>query len=166
MRILVSANGEVRWLDRAARCALGRSGIRADKREGDGATPAGCFPLREVLFRADRIARPRTGLPTAALDPHVGWCDDPADAAYNKPVHLPYAGRHERLWRDDALYDLVAVLGYNDDPVEPGRGSAIFLHVARPDFPPTEGCVAMCLTDLSELLRACRPGDQVVVTAG
>jgi L,D-peptidoglycan transpeptidase YkuD (ErfK/YbiS/YcfS/YnhG family) len=167
MRIVVSAaDGEVRWRDRVARCALGCGGVRVDKREGDGATPLGCFPLRRVLYRADRIARPETGLPMAPLDSHIAWCDDPADAAYNTPVRLPYSAECERLWRDDALYDLIAVIGYNDDPVEPGRGSAIFLHVARPDFAPTEGCVAMRLADLSELLRACRPGDQIVVDAG
>jgi L,D-peptidoglycan transpeptidase YkuD (ErfK/YbiS/YcfS/YnhG family) len=164
MLVLVSAHDrEVRWLDRVVPCALGRSGARSDKREGDGATPAGRFPLRGVLFRADRIATPRTSLPVAPLDPDLGWCDDPADGAYNKPVRLPYAARHERLWRDDSLYDLITVIGYNDDPVEPGRGSAIFLHVAHPDFAPTEGCIAMRLADLSELLRACRPGDQIVV---
>lgn len=149
-----------------ARCALGRSGARLDKREGDGATPIGCFSLRRVLYRADRIARPETGLPAAPIDPHLGWCDDPGDASYNTPVCVPYAARHERLWREDALYDLIAVIGYNDDPVEPGRGSAIFLHVARPDFAPTEGCIALRLADLSELLRACRRGTRIVVDAG
>jgi L,D-peptidoglycan transpeptidase YkuD (ErfK/YbiS/YcfS/YnhG family) len=167
MRILVSAHDrEVRWLDRMVPCALGRSGARPDKREGDGATPIGCFLLRRAFYRADRIAPPRTGLPAMPLDPQLGWCDDPDDEAYNKLVRLPYAARHERLWRDDALYDLMAVIGYNDHPVEPGRGSAIFLHVARPDFAPTEGCVAMRLADLSDLLRACRPGDEIVVDAG
>ena len=166
MRIFVSARGELRWLDRVTRCALGRNGVRKDKREEDGATPAGRFPLREVYFRADRVAAPSTGLPASPISLDLGWCDDPADAAYNKPVRLPYAARHERLWRDDALYDLLAVIGYNDDPVEPGRGSAIFLHVARPDFAPTEGCVAMRLADLSELLRACRPGDRIAIEAG
>jgi L,D-peptidoglycan transpeptidase YkuD (ErfK/YbiS/YcfS/YnhG family) len=167
MRIVVSTSDRhVRWRDRVARCALGRSGARAEKREGDGATPIGCFPLRRVLYRADRIRLPQTGLPAAPIDPRLGWCDDPADDAYNTPVRLPYAARHERLWRDDALYDLIAVIGYNDDPVEPGRGSATFLHVARSDFAPTEGCIAMRLADLSELLRACQPGDQIVVDAG
>ncbi len=167
MRIVVSAaDREVRWLGRVARCALGRGGARADKREGDGATPIGCFPLRRVLYRADRIARPESGLPVKSIYPHLGWCDDPGDASYNRPVCVPYAARHERLWRDDALYDLLAVIGYNDDPVEPSRGSAIFLHVARPDFAPTEGCIALRLADLSELLQACQPRDQVVVDAG
>ena len=167
MRIVVSANHRaVRWLDRVAPCALGRNGARADKREGDGATPVGCFPMRRVLYRADRIPPPRTGLSSAPLDPDFGWCDDPNDGAYNKPVRLPYPARHERLWRDDALYDLIAVIGYNDDPVEPGRGSAIFLHVVHPSFAPTEGCVAMRVADLSDLLRACRPGDQIVIDVG
>jgi L,D-peptidoglycan transpeptidase YkuD (ErfK/YbiS/YcfS/YnhG family) len=163
VRIIVSTGGELQWLDRVTRCALGRNGVREDKREGDGATPAGSFPLREVYFRADRVAAPSTGLPTSPISPDLGWCDDPADAAYNRPVRLPYAARHERLWRDDELYDLVVVIGYNDDPVEPGRGSAVFLHVARSDFAPTEGCVAMRFADLSDLLRECRPGDQVAI---
>jgi L,D-peptidoglycan transpeptidase YkuD (ErfK/YbiS/YcfS/YnhG family) len=145
---------------------LGRNGIRDDKREGDGATPAGRFPLREVYFRADRLAAPWTSLPTSPVSPDLGWCDNPVDAAYNRPVRLPYAARHERLWRDDELYDLIVVIGYNDDPVEPGRGSAVFLHVARPDFAPTQGCVALPFTDLSDLLRECRPGDTIVVEAG
>jgi L,D-peptidoglycan transpeptidase YkuD (ErfK/YbiS/YcfS/YnhG family) len=163
VRIFVSTAGELRWLDRVTRCALGRTGVRKDKREGDGATPAGCFPLREVYFRADRLAAPPTGLLTSPISPDLGWCDDPADAAYNRPVRLPYAARHERLWRDDDLYDLVVAIGYNDDPVEPGRGSAVFLHVARPDFAPTQGCVAMTRADLSDLLRECRPGDQIAI---
>jgi L,D-peptidoglycan transpeptidase YkuD (ErfK/YbiS/YcfS/YnhG family) len=163
VRIFVSARGELRWRGRGARCALGRNGIRDDKREGDGATPAGCFPLREVYFRADRLAAPSTGLPASPVSPDLGWCDDPADAAYNRPVRLPYAARHERLWRDDELYDLIVVIGYNDVPVEPGRGSAVFLHVARPDFAPTQGCVAMRLADLSDLLRECRSGDQIAI---
>jgi L,D-peptidoglycan transpeptidase YkuD (ErfK/YbiS/YcfS/YnhG family) len=163
VRIFVSARGELRWRGRVARCALGRNGISDDKREGDGATPAGCFPLREVYFRADRLAAPSTGLPASPVSPDLGWCDDPADAAYNRPVRLPYAARHERLWRDDELYDLIVVIGYNDDPIEPGRGSAVFLHVARPDFAPTQGCVAMRLADLSDLLQECRPGDQIAI---
>jgi L,D-peptidoglycan transpeptidase YkuD (ErfK/YbiS/YcfS/YnhG family) len=163
VRIFVSTGGELRWLDRVTRCALGLNGVREDKREGDGATPAGCFPLREVYVRADRLAAPSTGLPASPISPDLGWCDDPADAAYNRPVRLPYAARHERLWRDDEVYDLLIVIGYNDNPVEPGRGSAIFLHVARPDFAPTEGCIAMRLADLSDLLRVCRPGDEIAI---
>jgi L,D-peptidoglycan transpeptidase YkuD (ErfK/YbiS/YcfS/YnhG family) len=133
--------------------ALGRSGIARGKREGDGHTPAGAFRLLSVLYRPDRGPRPRTALPVTAITPDMGWCDDPADRNYNHPVTLPYSGRHERLWRDDRLYDLVVVVDYNMHPVVRGAGSAIFLHVARDDFGPTEGCVAMAPQAMRRLLR-------------
>lgn len=158
MHVAVHADGWLTWAGRRVRCALGPAGIRADKREGDGATPAGRFPLRRVLWRADRLAPPETGLPLQPLGPRDGWCDDPADPRYNRPVGLPYPASAERLWRADAVYDVIVVLGHNDDPPRPGCGSAIFLHVARPDFAPTQGCVALALDDLLALLRACAPG--------
>lgn len=163
MEIFVYANGSVLWDGHRARCALGHGGVHQDKREGDGATPAGRFPLRRILYRADRIAAPDSGLPIRPIAPDDGWCDDPADRNYNRPVNLPYPGRHERLWREDGLYDVVTVLGHNDDPVVPGRGSAIFLYVAGPGWQPTEGCVAMALDDLLTLLAATVPGDVIVV---
>ncbi len=165
MDLIVSAGGVADWRGRSFRCALGRSGIRADKREGDGATPAGCFGLRRVVYRADRLDRPPTALPVTALNPQDGWCDDPADPMYNRPVRLPYAARHERLWRDDGVYDAIVVLGHNDDPVVPGHGSAIFLHVARPDYRSTEGCVALARGDLLAVLAEARPGDRMCVAA-
>ncbi len=145
------------WLDwRGERipCAIGRAGVPAHKVEGDGGTPAGTLVLRRVLYRADRIAVPATRLPRAPIGPDDGWCDDAGDLSYNRLIRLPYSGRHERLWRDDALYDLLAVLGWNDAPVVPGRGSAIFLHVATADLAPTEGCVAVPLAELRRLLGA------------
>jgi L,D-peptidoglycan transpeptidase YkuD (ErfK/YbiS/YcfS/YnhG family) len=145
------------------RCAIGRSGARADKREGDGATPVGCFAFRRVLYRADRLPAPRTHLPVASITPDDGWCDDPADPLYNKPVQLPYAASHERMWRDDGIYDIVVVIGHNDDPIQPGLGSAVFLHLARADYGPTEGCVALALPDLLDLLRAVGPADRLCV---
>ena len=150
----VGADGLVRLGGAQYRAALGRGGISAQKREGDGATPWGLLPLRRVLYRADRVRRPRSRVPTAPLAPHDGWCDDPADRDYNRLVRLPHPARHEALWRDDAVYDVVCVLGWNDTPVTPGRGSAIFLHVARTDFAPTEGCIALALPDLLGLLEA------------
>ena len=150
----VSQDGVFIMAGRRYRSALGRGGVRALKAEGDGATPAGVLPLRQVLYRADRVARPRSAVPAMPLAPHDGWCDDPGHAGYNRPVRLPHPGRHEELWRADALYDVIGVLGWNDAPVERGRGSAIFLHVARPDFAPTEGCVALALADLLEVLAA------------
>ena len=154
--IIVARDNRLRFAGRAWRCALGRGGIRADKREGDGATPVGRFALRRLLYRADRLAAPPTALPVAPIGPHDGWCDDPAHPAYNRPVTLPFAASHERLWRDDAVYDVIVVLGHNDAPPAPGLGSAIFLHVARPDLAPTEGCVALALPDLLDLLARVR----------
>lgn len=136
------------------RCALGRGGVRADKEEGDGATPAGLLPLRRVLYRADRVPIPRTAVPREPVDAQDGWCDDPGHADYNRPIRLPHPARHEELWRSDGLYDVVGVLGWNDSPVVRGRGSAIFLHVARADYAPTEGCVALARADLLALLQA------------
>ncbi|MDJ0609862.1 MAG: L,D-transpeptidase family protein [Kiloniellales bacterium] len=145
------------------RCALGPGGCRRDKREGDGATPIGSWPMRRVLYRPDRMAAPPTALPVAALDPADGWCDDPEDAHYNRPVTLPYEASHEVLWREDEIYDVIVILGHNDDPPVPGAGSAIFLHVARPDYSPTQGCVALAREDLLAVLGAAGPGTAVVV---
>ncbi|MFM2043824.1 MAG: hypothetical protein RLY86_2400, partial [Pseudomonadota bacterium] len=113
-------------------CAIGRGGVRADKREGDGGTPVGAFPLRRVLYRPDRLAAPVTGLPVAPIAPDDGWCDDPAHPDYNRPVKRPFPASHEEMWRDDGVYDVVVVLGHNDDPPVAGMGSAVFLHVTRP----------------------------------
>ena len=151
---------------RRVRCAFGRSGVIAagDKREGDGKTPLGDWPLRRVLYRADHGGAPQTALETRAIMPDEGWCDAPADPSYNQPVRLPYPASAEKLWRDDRLYDLVVVLGHNDDPVEPGMGSAIFLHLASHDYRPTEGCVALRRPDLEALLRSAKPGDTLRIT--
>jgi len=163
MDLLVDRAGWARWGERRMRCALGRAGISTAKREGDGATPAGAFAMRRLLYRPDRAPAPRTKLPATPLDPADGWCDAPGDAAYNRPVKLPYKASAESLWRADHLYDLVVVLGHNDDPVEPGRGSAIFLHLARPDFGPTEGCVALARDDLARVLDGADATSRVVI---
>lgn len=141
-------------------CALGRGGIVTGKREGDGGTPAGTWPLREVRFRADRLPPPETGLPIYAIAPDDGWCDAPQDPAYNRPVTLPHQASAEHMWRDDHLYDVVVVLGYNDAPVVPGAGSAIFFHLAEERqgrLAATEGCVAVTLADMQNILAACGP---------
>ena len=150
----VTPDGLLRFRGETLRCALGAGGIRADKAEGDGATPTGLLPIRRILWRADRGPRPAAALPTEPIAPDDGWCDDPGHPDYNRPVRLPHPARHERLWREDAVYDVIGILGWNDAPVVRGRGSAIFLHVARPGFAPTEGCVALPEPDLRRLLAA------------
>jgi L,D-peptidoglycan transpeptidase YkuD (ErfK/YbiS/YcfS/YnhG family) len=165
LRRLIVADRHLIAGEMQLRCAVGRGGIRRDKMEGDGATPAGLFPLRQVLFRADRIGAVETALPVRALSPADGWCDDPADARYNAAVTLPCAARHEALWRADNLYDVIVVIGYNDAPPIPGKGSAIFLHVAPPDFSPTEGCVAIPLPELLDVVQRCGPTTAIEIEA-
>ena len=152
MDLVVHKDGRALWNGRELRAALGKGGISREKHEGDHATPVGVFLLREVLYRPDRLRAPKTSLPLRPLSPADGWCDAPEDPRYNRRVTLPYGASAEQLWRGDRLYDVLVPLGYNDDPVVPGRGSAIFLHVARPDFGGTEGCVALALEDLIALL--------------
>lgn len=144
-------------------CALGRAGRRAIKREGDGGTPRGRFRLLCVLYRPDRIGRPATGLPVRAIRPVWGWCDDSSDRNYNRKVMLPYPASHERLWRDDHLYDLVVVLDYNVSARKRRAGSAIFMHVARPGFLPTEGCVALAAADLGRVLAQIGPRSTLTI---
>jgi L,D-peptidoglycan transpeptidase YkuD (ErfK/YbiS/YcfS/YnhG family) len=132
--------------------AIGRGSVRALKREVDGGTPLGRFPIRLVLYRADRIPRPHTPLPVRAIRADDGWCDDPGDRNYNRLVRLPSKRSAEGLMREDALYDLVLVLGYNDRPRIKGKGSAIFVHLARAAYTPTEGCVAFSRRDLMAVL--------------
>jgi L,D-peptidoglycan transpeptidase YkuD (ErfK/YbiS/YcfS/YnhG family) len=150
---------------RKLRCALGRGGVIAadKKREGDGCSPAGVWPIRRVLYRPDRGAAPRTSLVVQPIAPDDSWCDAPGDVAYNRSVKTTYPASGEAMWREDGLYDLVVVLGHNDDPPIPGLGSAIFLHLARPHYPPTEGCVALSRPDLEALLIVAKHGDAVGV---
>jgi len=165
MTFTAFADGRFQLADRWTACALGRGGViaAADKREGDGATPLGVWPMRRVLYRPDRGPAPVTALPTMAISLEDGWCDDMGDAAYNRPVGLPYPARCERMWREDGLYDIVVVLAHNDDPPAPGLGSAIFLHCASPAFKPTEGCVALARSDLEALLAQAETGDAIEV---
>jgi len=157
------SGGRLSWPGGGAAAACGRGGVRPDKREGDGASPEGGFPLLPGFYRADRIAPPPTHLAMTALQPNDAWVDDPADPRYNRLVSLPYPAHHEEMWRADGLYDLVVPIGYNTDPPLPGRGSAIFLHVARPDFAATEGCIAVAREILARLLGLLGPGSTITI---
>jgi L,D-peptidoglycan transpeptidase YkuD (ErfK/YbiS/YcfS/YnhG family) len=150
---------------RLTRCALGRAGVVAamDKREGDGRSPLGVWPIRRVLYRPDRGPAPRAAFAVAPITPDDGWCDAPDDPAYNQPVKRPYPASCEAMWREDPLYDLVVVLGHNDNPPVPGLGSAIFLHLAKAGYAPTEGCVALVRSDLDAILVLAKPGDAIEI---
>jgi L,D-peptidoglycan transpeptidase YkuD (ErfK/YbiS/YcfS/YnhG family) len=154
MQAIVHPDGRLVLRGLVFRAALGRGGVRRDKQEGDGATPAGILPLRRVLYRADRVRPPECAVPVEPIAPNDGWCDDPAERDYNRMIRLPHDGHYEELWRQDAIYDIIGVLGWNDAPVLHRRGSAIFLHIARPDYDPTEGCIALAQNDLRQVLAA------------
>ncbi len=140
---------------------LGRSGIMANKREGDGGTPLGRFRLHRLWWRSDRLRRPATQLPTRRLTRDVAWCEDPEDRRYNRPFRKSANEPGDRLWRDDRLYDLIIELDHNTRPRIAGRGSAVFIHVARPNRGPTAGCVALDAGVLYRLLARLGPKTEI-----
>jgi L,D-peptidoglycan transpeptidase YkuD (ErfK/YbiS/YcfS/YnhG family) len=146
--------------DDAFRCAIGKTGATKDKREGDGKTPLGVFPLREVFYRPDRVTLPplHPSFKVTAITPDMGWCDDASHPSYNLPVTLPFPASHETLWREDGRYDIIVPLGYNDSPVVAGKGSAIFFHLASADYQSTEGCVAISHADMLSVLPRLQAG--------
>lgn len=146
-------------------CALGRGGVigAAQKREGDGTSPLGKWRMKRVFYRPDRLVRPETDLPIVPLAEHDGWCDQPEHPLYNRPVRLPFEASHEKLWRDDHVYDLIVELSHNDAPVEPYRGSAVFFHLSHEDFRPTEGCVAIPLDYMNAVLKIATPESYVQI---
>jgi L,D-peptidoglycan transpeptidase YkuD (ErfK/YbiS/YcfS/YnhG family) len=143
--------------------ALGRSGVKANKREGDGATPRGSFRLKQLWWRAERHARPATLLPTQRIRPDDGWCENPADRHYNQPIKVPRGSNADRLARADALYDFIIEIDHNTRPRIAGRGSAVFIHVARERFAPTAGCVALDINSLRRLLARVGPRTRIMV---
>ncbi len=146
--------------------AIGKNGIWPMKREGDGRSPAGTWHIQRVLYRPDHGPRPITHLPCAPLHPDDGWCDAPDHRLYNRPVKLPFPASHERMWREDGLYDLVLVLDHNSRPRIRRHGSAVFIHLARPGFAGTEGCVALRRTDMYRLLACLQPGARITLLPG
>lgn len=163
MELVIHPQGVAYLQGREFTCALGRAGVSARKVEGDGATPSGCFGMRNVLYRADRVAMPETMLPITTLRPEDGWCDAPDDPDYNRRVILPHRARCESLWRDDHIYDLIVVTSYNETPATPGKGSAIFMHIARDGYTGTEGCIAFSEPDFRLILAEIGPEDVIRV---
>jgi L,D-peptidoglycan transpeptidase YkuD (ErfK/YbiS/YcfS/YnhG family) len=168
MDLIVSAIdghlGRAEFHDRTYRCAVGRTGISADKTEGDDASPVGRFRLMQVLYRPDRISTPVTSISCTALAATDGWCDAPEHADYNRAVSLPHPARCETMWREDGLYDIVVITDHNSDPVIAGDGSGIFVHIAgSADYPPTRGCVAFAPDDLREILKDWNPDEDRLV---
>jgi L,D-peptidoglycan transpeptidase YkuD (ErfK/YbiS/YcfS/YnhG family) len=143
--------------------ALGRGGIKADKREGDGGTPRGRFRPLRLWWRPDRLSHPRSLLPTHRITQGAAWSEDPADRNYNRPVMRSASEPGDRLWRSDHLYDLFIEIDHNVRPRVAGRGSAVFIHVARPGFAPTAGCVALRFEDLRRLSQRIGPKTRITI---
>jgi L,D-peptidoglycan transpeptidase YkuD (ErfK/YbiS/YcfS/YnhG family) len=143
--------------------ALGRGGIRANKREGDGGTPRGIFHSLRLWWRADRDKRPRTLLPVRAIASEDAWCEDPNNRHYNRPVRLQRGSSGDRLRREDHLYDFIVEIDHNVRPRIAGRGSAVFLHLARENFGPTAGCVSMPKSAMLHLLQRLGPRTKIVI---
>ena len=143
--------------------ALGRGGIIANKREGDGGTPRGIFRPRQLWWRADRSPRPHTFLPIRAIRPEDAWCEDRLSRHYNRPLTLGDNNGGDRLRRDDHLYDFIIEIDHNTQPTIAGRGSAVFLHLVRPDFSPTAGCISMKKPAMLQLLRQMGPHTKIII---
>jgi L,D-peptidoglycan transpeptidase YkuD (ErfK/YbiS/YcfS/YnhG family) len=167
IRIRAAAGNRCRgWLvagGQTVPVALGRGGIIANKREGDGGTPRGIFRPRRLWWRADRHVRPRTFLPIRAIRPEDAWCEDPNSRHYNRPVRLGPEQSGDRLTRDDHLYDFVVEIDHNASPRVAGLGSAVFLHLARENFSPTAGCISMASSAMRHLLRRLGPQTKIII---
>jgi len=163
--IEIYSSGEAVFNGKKYRCAIGKNGVAEDRVEGDGKTPLGCFEIRKVLYRKDKIEKLQTVLLVEEISENDTWCDDVKDKNYNSLIKLPYNASHEKLWRDDDLYDIIAVLGYNDKPVIAGKGSAIFMHIAGQNYSPTAGCIAFSKADLLEILKNCDKNTLVCIKA-
>ncbi len=143
MHLRITKDNKAIWKGSVFQCASGQKGYTSNPIEGDKKTPLGTFPLRCIFYRADRVQLPPVHLPNHVLQDSDGWCDDPKSVAYNTWIKKPFNARHEDLWRSDTMYDLILPIGFNDAPVESGKGSAIFLHIARPGLLSTDGCIAL-----------------------
>ena len=134
------------------RCSIGKRGISIKKKEGDKRTPKGEFKLRYILYRKDRVFDLQTTLKKIKIDKKMGWCDDPKSSYYNKIIKYPFKYRSEKLWRKDNIYDIIIIIDYNLNPVIKNKGSAIFLHIAKRNYQPTDGCIAVSKKNIKLLL--------------
>jgi L,D-peptidoglycan transpeptidase YkuD (ErfK/YbiS/YcfS/YnhG family) len=141
--IIVKKSGYLKYKNIKFRCALGKGGVKKKEKEGDNITPKGTFKILNIYYRADRIKKLKLFIKKIKIKKNMGWCDDPKSKYYNKQIRLPSQFSHEKLYRHDNLYDLIAVINYNIKPIIKNKGSAIFLHIAKKNYEPTKGCIAI-----------------------
>jgi len=152
----------IQWRDQFFRASIGKNGVinAEDKLEGDLKTPQGCYRVTQGFYRPDRMDCPKSIISFTPLEPSFGWCDAPLHPLYNKHVIKPFSASHEDLWRDDHVYDLILVTNHNMNPVVPGKGSAVFVHIAHDDFAPSAGCLTLQKKDLMEVIE-CSTADLI-----
>ena len=162
--IIVKKSGHLKYKNLKFRCALGSAGVKKKTKEGDNITPKGIFKIIKIYYRPDKIKKITTLIKTIKIKKNMGWCDDPRSRFYNKQIKLPSKLGHEKLYRSDNLYNLIAVLNYNTKPIIKNKGSAIFIHIAKKNFSKTKGCIAVKKKDLIYLLSKIKKNNQIKIT--
>jgi L,D-peptidoglycan transpeptidase YkuD (ErfK/YbiS/YcfS/YnhG family) len=150
--IIVKKSGYLKYKKLKFRCALGKAGIKKKTIEGDNITPKGIFKIIKIYYRPDKFKEIKTLIKKIKIRKNIGWCDDPKSRFYNQQIKLPTKYGHEKLYRNDNLYDLIAVLNYNINPIIKNKGSAIFLHIAKNSYQKTKGCIALKRKHLIEII--------------
>ena len=161
--IIVKKSGYLKYKNFKFRCSLGKGGIKKKIKEGDNITPKGIFKITKIYYRSDKIKKVRTKVNTVIIKKNMGWCDDPRSILYNKQIKLPTKFSHEKLYRDDNVYDLVLVLNYNTKPIIKNKGSAIFVHVAKNSYKKTKGCIALKKQDLIQLAKNIKKNTRIEI---
>ena len=161
--IIVKKSGFLKYKNLKFRCALGKAGINKKKIEGDNITPRGTFKLIKIYYRADRLKKIKTFIKKIKIRKNMGWCDDPNSRFYNKQIKLPSRFSHEKLYRSDNLYDLIAVINYNMKPIKKNKGSAIFVHISKKNYKPTKGCIAIKKNDFLLLLKSLKKETRIKI---
>jgi L,D-peptidoglycan transpeptidase YkuD (ErfK/YbiS/YcfS/YnhG family) len=162
--IIVNKSGYLKYKNFKYRCALGKAGVNKKIKEGDGITPKGVFKITKIYYRADKIKVVKTNIKKIKITKNMGWCDDPASQFYNRQIKLPSKFSHEKLYRNDDLYDLIAILNYNTDPVIKNKGSAIFMHISESSYKKTEGCIALKKDDLIKIVMQIKKNTKISVS--
>ena len=161
--IIIKKSGYLKYKNFKFRCSLGKGGVKKKIKEGDNITPKGIYKITKVYYRADRIKKIKLSIQIIKIKKNMGWCDDSESKYYNKQIKLPTNYTHEKLYREDNLYDLIAVLNYNSNPVKKNKGSAIFIHVAQSSYKKTKGCIALNKMDLIQLISQIKKNTKIKI---
>jgi L,D-peptidoglycan transpeptidase YkuD (ErfK/YbiS/YcfS/YnhG family) len=161
--IIVKKSGYLKYKNFKYRCALGKSGVNKKIKEGDGITPKGVFKITKIYYRADKIKIIKTNIKKIKITKNMGWCDDPVSRFYNRQIKLPSKFSYEKLYRNDDLYDLIAVMNYNTNPIIKNKGSAIFMHISKNSYKKTQGCIALKKKDLIKILTEIKKNTKIKI---